>query len=145
MHKKQDKNFAAGKQQKREKRTRKSQKKAKPDAFWVLERMGTVENGYNQMRKPGVRTQMNTKTMQHKKETGENPVFSPVFWQGQKDLNPRHAVLEWMWENAARSGGGAMFPGSRRKSQNRRCWFGAVGKFCGQEAGKMGGKFPEKP
>ena len=29
-----------------------------------------------------------------KKETGENPVFSPAFWQGQKDLNPRHAVLE---------------------------------------------------
>ena len=21
-------------------------------------------------------------------------MFSPVFWQGQKDLNPRHAVLE---------------------------------------------------
>ena len=23
-----------------------------------------------------------------------------LFWQGQKDLNPRHAVLEWMWESA---------------------------------------------
>ena len=21
-----------------------------------------------------------------------------LFWQGQKDLNPRHAVLEWMWK-----------------------------------------------
>ena len=28
-----------------------------------------------------------------------------LFWQGQKDLNPRHAVLEWMWENTAESGG----------------------------------------
>ena len=49
--------------------------------------------------KPGAKTRsptkMNPKTMQHvKKKTGENPVFSPVFWQGQKDLNPRHAVLE---------------------------------------------------
>ena len=28
-------------------------------------------------------------------------------WQGQKDLNPRHAVLEWMWESAPGSGGRA--------------------------------------
>ena len=45
MHKNQDKNFAAGKQQKRGKRTRKSQKKAKPGAFRVLEGMRTVEDG----------------------------------------------------------------------------------------------------
>ena len=31
--------------QKTAKRTRKSPKKAKPGAFWVLEGMGTVENG----------------------------------------------------------------------------------------------------
>ena len=80
---------------KRAKRTRFSPKKAKPGAFWVLERIGTVGDGYNQMRKPSVRTNVNHITMQHKK-TGENPVFSPVLWQGQKDLNPRHAVLEWM-------------------------------------------------
>ena len=31
-----------------------------------------------------------------------------LFWQGQKDLNPRHAVLEWMWEeNRGRKNGGA--------------------------------------
>ena len=35
-------------------------------------------------------------------------MFSPVFWQGQKDLNPRHAVLEWMWEESReRKNGGA--------------------------------------
>ena len=74
------------------------------------------------MRKPGVRTKVNTITMQHvKKETGENPVFSPVLWQGQKDLNPRHAVLEWMWEEAPRSGEGAVLGGSRRKSEKERC------------------------
>ena len=53
MHKNQSGNSAVTKRQKREKRTRKSQKKAKPGAFWVLEEMGTVENGSNQMRKPG--------------------------------------------------------------------------------------------
>ena len=71
---------------KRAKRTRFSPKKAKPGAFWVLERIGTVGDGYNQMRKPSVRTNVNHTTMQHKK-TGENPVFSPVLWQGQKDLS----------------------------------------------------------
>ena len=65
MHKNQNKNFAGQKRTKMAKRTRFSPKKAKPGAFWVLEGMGTVENGSNQMRKPGVRTQMNTKTMQH--------------------------------------------------------------------------------
>ena len=37
MHKNQHENFAPEKQQKRGKRTRFSQKKAKPGAFWVLE------------------------------------------------------------------------------------------------------------
>jgi len=45
MHKNQHENFAPEKQQKRGKRTRFSQKKAKPGAFWVLEGMRTVENG----------------------------------------------------------------------------------------------------
>ncbi len=44
-----------------------------------------------------------------------------LFWQGQKDLNPRHAVLEWMWEEAPRSGEGAVLGGSRRKSEKERC------------------------
>ena len=53
MHKKQDKNFAAVKQQKREKRTRKSPKKAKPGAFWVLEGMRTVKGRCKRMGKTG--------------------------------------------------------------------------------------------
>ena len=28
-----------------------------------------------------------------------------LFWQGQKDLNPRHAVLEWMWKQRKRERG----------------------------------------
>ena len=92
---------------KRAKRTRFSPKKAKPGAFWMLEGMGTVGDGYNQMRKPGVRTNVNHRTMQHKK-TGENPVFSPVLWQGQKDLSrlpPR--VLLPGGERPAPTGAGA--------------------------------------
>lgn len=45
MHKNKPVNFAPAKQQKMRKRTRKSPKKAKQGAFWVLEGMGTVENG----------------------------------------------------------------------------------------------------
>ena len=45
-----------------------------------------------------------------KRKPAKTQCFRRFFGQGQKDLNPRHAVLEWMWENAARSGGGAMFP-----------------------------------
>ena len=36
------------------------------------------------------------------KEKARNPHDSWLFWQGQKDLNPRHAVLEWMWERHQR-------------------------------------------
>jgi N-acetylmuramoyl-L-alanine amidase len=45
VNKKDAENFASEKQQKMRKRTRFSPKKAKPGAFWVLEGMGTVENG----------------------------------------------------------------------------------------------------
>ena len=61
-----------------------------------------------------------------KKETGENPVFSPAFWQGQKDLNPRHAVLEWMWKHESENGGGPVLPGSSRKLERGRCCSGAT-------------------
>ena len=50
-------------------------------------------------------------------------------WQGQKDLNPRHAVLEWMWEQRTESKRGPVSPGSRRKPQRGRCWFGAAEDF----------------
>ena len=32
------------------------------------------------------------------KEKARNPHDSWLFWQGQKDSNSRHAVLEWMWK-----------------------------------------------
>ena len=53
MHKNQDKNFAAEKQRKREKRTRKRPKRAKPGAFWVLEGMRTVKGRCKRMGKTG--------------------------------------------------------------------------------------------
>ena len=89
MHKNQDKNFAAEKQRKREKRTRKRPKRAKPGAFWVLEGMGTVENGSNQMRKPCVRTRMHQITMQHmKKENRRKPSVFAGFLAGAEGLEP---------------------------------------------------------
>ena len=54
VNKKDAKNFAGQKRTKTGKCTRFGPEKAKPGAFWVLEGMGTVENGSNQMRKPGV-------------------------------------------------------------------------------------------
>ena len=53
---------------------------------------------------------------------------------------PRHAVLEWMWENAEGSGGGPVSPNSPRKPQRGWCWFGAVRKISGAKQAKTGGK-----
>ena len=63
-----------------------------------------------------------------------------LFWQGQKDLNPRHAVLEWMWEQTTGSGVRPVSPGSCRKSQNGRCWFGAAWKNPAAESVERPGK-----
>ena len=89
MNKKDAENFASEKQRKREKRTRKSPKKAKLGAFWVLEGMGTVENGSNQMRKPSVRTRMNPIPMQHRqKENRRKPSVFAGFVAGAEGLEP---------------------------------------------------------
>ena len=53
-----------------------------------------------------------------------------------RSLTPRHAVLEWMWENTPGSRGGPVLTSSCRKSQNGRCWFGAARKFRAQKGGK---------
>ena len=45
VNKKDAENFASEKQQKMRKRTRFSPKKAKPGAFWVLERVAAVGDG----------------------------------------------------------------------------------------------------
>ena len=72
---------------KRAKRTRKSPKKAKPGAFWMLEGMGTVGDGYNQMRKPSVRTRVNTIAMQHmQKENRRKPSVFAGFVAGAEGL-----------------------------------------------------------
>ena len=87
MYKSQAKNFARPKGRRKRKRTRFSPKKAKPGAFWVLERMGIGEDGYKRMRKPTVRTSVNTSTIQHmQKENRQKRSVSADFWQGQKDL-----------------------------------------------------------
>ncbi len=38
-----------------------------------------------------------------------------------RSLTPRHAVLEWMWEQTTRSGRGPVSPGSCRKPERGRC------------------------
>ena len=53
--------------------------KAKPGAFWVVEGMRTVGNSKNQARKPGAEC-IPFPYNSCKKETGENPVFPPVFF-----------------------------------------------------------------
>ena len=74
---------------KRAKSTRFSPKKAKPGAFWVLERIGTVGDGYNQMRKPSVRTRVNTIAMQHmQKENRRKPSVFAGFVAGAEGLEP---------------------------------------------------------
>ena len=57
-----------------------------------------------------------------------------------RSLAPRHAVLEWMWEQATGSGVRPVSPGSCRKSQNGRCWFGAAWKNPAAESVERPGK-----
>ena len=90
MHKNRAENFAGQKRAKTAKRTRKSQKKAKLGAFWVLEGMGTVVGRCERMGKPGNRAE---------------GLVSPAGSGGS-----RHAVLEWMWKNASERGEGAVLP-----------------------------------
>ena len=47
------------------------------------------------------------------------------FLAGQKDLNPRHAVLEWMWESAPGSKRTMLLTDFSRQAQKSWCWFGA--------------------
>ena len=120
MHKNKPVNFAPAKQQKMRKRTRKSPKKAKLGAFWVLEGMGTVVGRCERMEKPGKRAEGLGLGCRRGRFAAER------HW---RSLTPRHAVLEWMWESAPGSGKRPMSSGSHRKSQRGRCWFGAVSSF----------------
>ncbi len=120
MHKNKPVNFAPAKQQKMRKRTRKSPKKAKLGAFWVLEGMGTVVGRCERMEKPGNRAEGLSLACRLGRFATER------HW---RSLAPRHAVLEWMWESAPGSGKRPMSSGSLRKSQRGRCWFGAASSF----------------
>ena len=108
----------------------------------------------------------------NEKRRGKRTAYLSVFGRGRRtwsslrsgqlaaerhwrSLAPRHAVLEWMWEQITRSREGPVSPNSRRKSQRRRCWFGATGqkttlldrawapgynKDMANRSGKKGGK-----
>ena len=95
--------FCARKQRKWKKRPLNRPKRAKPGAFWVLERMGTVGNRCERMGKPGVRTKTNPIPMQHmQKENRQKPRVSAGFVAGAaetgaaerhwRSLTPRHAL-----------------------------------------------------
>ena len=78
---------------KRAKRTRFSQKKAKPGAFWVLERMGTVGNRGERMEKSGVRTNVNHITMQHmQKENRRRPSVFAGFVAGAAETGSQQSA-----------------------------------------------------
>ena len=75
-----------------------------------------------------------------KKKPGRNTVFPPGLWQGQKDLNPRHAVLEWMWKQRTESGGGTRLRRSTSQVTKR-----AVLVWCCEEiSGPKGRENPGK-
>ena len=102
VNKKDAENFASEKQQKMRKRTRKSPKKAKLGAFWVLEGMGTVVGRCERMEKPGNRAEGLGLGCRRGRFAAER------HW---RSLTPRHAVLEWMLEQPTRSGEGPVLPG----------------------------------
>ena len=52
-------------------------------------------------------------------------------------LAPRHAVLEWMWGRATRSGEGAVLPNSSSQPAKKRCWFDAMGIFWSRNGRKI--------
>ena len=107
MHKNQHENFAPEKQQKRGKRTRFSQKRRNRVRFGCWrgwQRLGTDKTRCEKPKFEPKRTPFPCTTC--KKKPGRNTVFPSGLWQGQKDLNPRHAVLEWMWKQRTESGEG---------------------------------------
>ena len=118
MHKNKPVNFAPAKQQKMRKRTRKSPKKAKLGAFWVLEGMGTVVGRCERMGKPGDRAEGLSLACRLGRFAAER------HW---RSLTPRHAVLEWMWESTPGSGEGAVLPSPFGRAPKKSCCSGAAG------------------
>ena len=108
--------------QKTAKRTRKSPKKAKPGAFWVLEGMRTVVGRCERMGKPGNRAEglglRSAPVSSRQSATGARSPLGTRFWSGCGRAQPGAEK-------------GSVSPGSRRKPQKGRCWFGAASYFWG--------------
>ena len=67
-----------------------------------------------------------------------------LFWQGQKDLNPRHAVLEWMWESALGERGRGSVARFPTQVRGRTVLVWCYGKLSGPKRAKKSGKSPKK-
>ncbi|HCK43111.1 MAG TPA: hypothetical protein DHW16_01730 [Ruminococcaceae bacterium] len=52
----------------------------------------TVRRSFIYMRKAS------KNAVKQRKQRKKAPKIRCFLWQGQKDLNPRHVVLEWMWK-----------------------------------------------
>ena len=144
MHKKAGRNFAAPKQRKRAKRTRKSPKRAKPGAFWVLEGVAAVGGGCGRVRKPGKSREgkaVSTKAWRKWKDGLVSPAGS--VGSRQSATGARSPLGTRFWSGCGKAhwgnGGGAVLPGFQRKSGGGRCWFGAMGNFPGQNGRKRAG------
>ena len=74
------------------------------------------------------------------KKSGIAKAIPDFFWQGQKDLNPRHAVLEWMWKRTSESWGRASVARFSRTSHKRVVLIWCCGKNCKPNQGKRAGK-----
>ena len=120
VHKNKGKNFAARKQQKREKRTRNRPKKAKPGAFWVLEGMGTVVGRCERMGKPGNRAEgLGLRS-------GRLVACVPL---ALARPSARGFGVDVGGGGAAGSGGAARLRSSPSQVTKERCWFGAASYF----------------
>ena len=124
MNKNGPQNFARPKGQKTQKRTRKSRKKAKPGAFWVLEGMRTVKGRCKRMGKTG--------------KLGGNrgtdlSRLPPRSGRGRAPLalarpSARGFGVD-VGGDAAGSGGAARLRSSPSQVTKERCWFGAASYF----------------
>ena len=153
MHKNQDKNFAARKQRKREKRIRKSPKRANPGAFWVLERKPAEKTSWGQMREDSsgcnirrkfidrVRVSIGTKRPQAMRFL-QGPGTSGL--AGAEGLEPsaRGFGVDVRTNHRERGRGGATrFP---PQAAERAVLVWCYGKFSGPKRAKKSGKSPKK-
>ena len=85
-----------------------------------------METDKNLVRKPGVRTQMNTKTMQHmKKENRRKPSVFAGFVAGAEGLEPSARGFGVDVETAHEEQERGSVARFLLQDENVRCWFGA--------------------